>query len=214
MFRLGQVWRKQVVLYILFKPLVLYYLVYRDTVQWVYNQHPRKKTLGTFRQVVGERVDSVADLPEQCWNELVVKGQPSAKHHVQNNPGRPHIHLRTRVKLTTDNLRRSVVGRPATGLQKITVRHDIRQPKIGNLHIQVVVQKQVLWLQVSVHNLVSMTVFHCSDNLLEKPSGFILRHLSPLHNVVKELLARVLNHHDDFVPRFDHVVELDDMWVP
>jgi len=42
--------------------------------------------------------------------------------------------------------------------------------EIRNLDIEVFVEKQIFWLQVSMHNHMPMTVVNAGNNLLEKPS--------------------------------------------
>lgn len=56
-----------------------------------------------------------------------------------------------------------------------------------------------------------MAIFNGRDDLLEKPPSFILLHPSFLHNIVKKLLASVLNDHYNFVFRFYHIIKLDDV---
>jgi hypothetical protein len=36
------------------------------------------------------------------------------------------------------------------------------------------IQKEVLWLEVSVYDFVAVAVFHSGDDLLEQPASFIL----------------------------------------
>jgi len=54
---------------------------------------------------------------------------------------------------------------------KMTKMDDVQRnhTKIGNLDIKVFVEKQIFWLQISVHNHVPMTVVNSGNNLLEKP---------------------------------------------
>lgn len=69
-----------------------------------------------------------------------------------------------------------------------------------------------------MYNLVSVTVFNRTNDLLEKSPGLVLLHLSILHNIIEEFPARVFEYHYDFglgfddgiailvalVPHFDH----------
>ena len=61
---------------------------------------------------------------------------------------------------------------------------------------------------ISVHNLVSVTVFDGADDLLEESSGFILSHLSILYNIIEEFATSVFENHDNFKRCFDYGVSI------
>ena len=65
--------------------------------------------------------------------------------------------------------------------------------------------------RVPVDNLMSMAIFDCGNDLLEKAPGFILRHSAALHNIVKKFLARVFDHHDNIVFGLDHIIKFDNV---
>ncbi len=66
------------------------------------------------------------------------------------------------------HLRSSIVGTATAGLQKVPISHDIAEAKVSNLDVHFAVQKQVLWLEVSVHHHVAMAILHTRRYLLEK----------------------------------------------
>lgn len=55
-------------------------------------------------------------------------------------------------KRLTNYLRGGVVGAPTPGLEEVAISDCIPQPKVRNLYVAVLVEKNVLWLQVSVHD--------------------------------------------------------------
>jgi len=52
----------------------------------------------------------------------------------------------------------------------LNVVNDIINTEICNLDIEVFVEKQIFWFQISMHNHVPVTIVNSGNNLLEKPS--------------------------------------------
>ena len=51
--------------------------------------------------------------------------------------------------LTGNDLGGGVIGRAATRLHEFAVQHHIGESEVGDLDVQVLIQQQVLWFQVS-----------------------------------------------------------------
>ena len=83
----------------------------------------------------------------------------------------------------------SIIGTATAGLQKVAISHDIAQAKIGDLDIHFAVQKQILWLEVSVHNHIAMAVLYTRCDLLKEAASFLLKQSAFLDNVVKQLAS-------------------------
>ena len=62
-------------------------------------------------------------------------------------------------------------------------------------------------------DLVSMTIFDRTDDLLEEPPCLILLHLPLVHDIVKQLSPSVFDDHNDIRWSGYHFVKLDDMGV-
>ncbi|KPI82413.1 hypothetical protein ABL78_8577 [Leptomonas seymouri] len=65
--------------------------------------------------------------------------------------------------LALDNLWREVLRRSAQ--RKRSVRHLLRKPKVGHLHVALVVQQQVLRLQVAVDHVQRMQILEGQHKL-------------------------------------------------
>lgn len=46
--------------------------------------------------------------------------------------------------LATDDLRCGVIGASARCFEEVPVRHDVRQPKVSNLDVVLIIQKQTI----------------------------------------------------------------------
>lgn len=86
------------------------------------------------------------------------------------------------------------------------------------------IEKQILWLEITMDNLMSVTVFHGAYDLLEEPTCLILGCPSLLNNVVEQFArcllvgiravaaafwwwtSCILENHNDFVRRRDNRV--------
>ena len=62
-----------------------------------------------------------------------------------------------------------------------------------------------------MNNLMPMTILDRTNNLLKKPPRLILLHPPLVHDILKQLLPRIFNDHDDIRRGGDHFVELDDV---
>ena len=169
----------------------------------------------TLVEIVRDGEHARLDLPEESCHVLVVKGQRAAEERVEDNSAGPDVHLGARVQLAGDDLRRRVVRGPAARPQELPVSHHVGEAEVSDLHIERLVQQQVLRLEVPVHHVVAVAVVHAADDLLEEPPGVLLLQLAVLHDVVEQLPAGdVLHHHEYVGGGADHLVQLDDVRVP
>lgn len=141
---------------------------------------------------------------EQCRNVLIVKRQSATQQDVQDDATTPDINLRSSIKLAIDNFRGSIVGTATAGLEKAAVVHYIGQTEIGNLDIELFIKQKVLGLEISMGNLVSVTVLNGGDDLLKEATGIVLRHAPVLDDIVKKLAGSVLDDHNNFRGVGDH----------
>lgn len=78
--------------------------------------------------------------------------------------------------------------------------------------MHVVIEQEVLGLQVSMNDHVSVTVIDSRNNLLEELSGFRLVQFPLLDDVVEQLSARhKLHDHENVGRSGNNLVELDDV---
>lgn len=160
-----------------------------------------------MRDKKNRRLDvRTGDLLEESADVVVLEGQTSAEHHIQDDAAAPHIHLRPRVQRAPNHLRRGVVRAPAAGLHEVAVLDLVREAKVGDLDVEVVVEEDVLGLEVAVHDLEAVGVVDAGDHLLEEAAGLRLGHLALVDDVLEELPAGIFEHDDDVRWGRDHFI--------
>jgi len=120
----------------------------------------------------GRRERLTVDLLEESRDVLVVEGKSTTKHNVEDHTTTPDIDLRSSVEpgegrnegdmdqlstssldggegketraysLSADDLRSSIVRTSTTGLEEISVLHDVGESEITDLDVERVVEKQ------------------------------------------------------------------------
>mmetsp|Transcript_78230 Transcript_78230/g.187576 ORF Transcript_78230/g.187576 Transcript_78230/m.187576 type:complete len:200 (-) Transcript_78230:157-756(-) len=155
---------------------------------------------------------AVLDLAEKIWHVLIIKGQRAAEQRVQHHPTGPNVHLRTHIGLASHHLGRRIVRRAAGGFQELPVTHCVGQAEVCDFHMQIRVQKEILWLEISVRNHALVAVLHTGKDLLKESSGFVLLELQLMDDVVKKLApGHILHDHEDVARGVKQLVQADDM---
>lgn len=67
----------------------------------------------------------------------------------------------------------------------MAIAHDIGEAKVSDLDVHLGVEQEVLWLQVAVHDHVTVAVFHPRYDLLEEVPRLLFQQPPLLHYVVK-----------------------------
>src|ERR1700722_121841 len=125
------------------------------------------------------------DFGEQKLDILVLERKTATQHHVQYYSTAPHINFRPCIKPTSDDLRSSVIRAATTGLQEITIFDLVRETKVCDLDVEVVIKENVFWFQIPVHDLQLVTVFDTGDELLEETPGTRFGHAAVRNDVVE-----------------------------
>lgn len=73
-------------------------------------------------------------------------------------------------------------------------------------HVKVIVQKDILRLEVSMHDLEPMAIVYAGDELLKEAARFILLHSAVGDDVVEELSSDVFKDDDDVCSSVDDLV--------
>lgn len=180
----------------------------RQPLRRVDSQQLGDKVPAGGRETRGELVLGLENQVKQPGVGVVVEGEVAAEQGVENDPNTPNVGLLAGVLVSLDHLRGRVGGRAAKGLHERARVEKVGKAKVYDLDVEILVQQDVLGLQISVDDVVGVTVVEGGDDLPEKPPGFLL--LDPLlaHNVVKELTtAGVLHHHVNFLGGINDIVE-------
>ena len=103
---------------------------------------------------------ALEDLFVELGSVRVFKWKEAANQSKKNDAATPGINLCPNILLASNHLRSCVTRRPACRLESIPLRKSIRKSKIHNLNIIIMIQQQIFRLQISVHNIESMHIFH------------------------------------------------------
>lgn len=185
------------------EPWVLADLLYGIPIHGTYLQHLSDELAGTSGQKLRCLVVSLSYLLEQGRNVFVVEWKATDKQNIENDAAAPDVDLGTCVELAGDDLWSGVIWTPTACLQEVAVCHDIAQAKVGDFDMEVVVEQEILGLQISMYNLMTVAVLDGAHDLLKELSSLVFLHLSMIDNVVEELGPGVLKNHDDVGRRRD-----------
>ena len=147
-----------------------------------------------------------ADFCEQRLNVLILEGKPSTKHHVEDYSATPDINLRSGVETTSNDFRGGVVGTSATRFEEVAVLDLTRETEVGNLHVQIVVEQDVFWLEIPMDNLEFVAIFDAGHDLLEESAGNWFSHASVRDDVVEQFAAGEFEDDDDVGRGGDYLV--------
>lgn len=130
---------------------------------------------------------------EDLFVKLVCVGifewQVAACHCVQDDSGRPDVAAKTMVAFSSDHFRCCIAGTATGCLQRLPWRVRIAQAKVNDLYVVLVVEKQVLWLKISVADATFMYVLDARDNLLEKFASLLFLEPFSLHYVLEQFTS-------------------------
>lgn len=144
-----------------------------------------------------KRERRTTDLVEQLMHILILKRQPSTKHHIKNNPTTPNINLRPSIHAPSNDLWRSIIRTPTTRPQKIPIANLVGQAEISNLDVQVVIQQDVFGFEIAVDDFEPVRVFDARDDLLEEFASAGFGHAAVGDDVVEEFASGVFEDEDD-----------------
>jgi len=147
-----------------------------------------------------------ADFREQRLNVVILEGKSSTEHHVEDDSATPNIDLRTGVEATTNNFRGGVIGASATCFEEVAVLDLTRETEVGNLHVQVLVEQDVFWLEIPVNNLELVAVFDTGHDLLKEPTSNWLSHASIRDDVLEKFAPGEFEYDDDVGGGGDNLV--------
>ena len=138
-----------------------------------------------------------ADFREQGLNVVVFEGKPSTEHHVENDSATPDINLRSGVEATANDFGCGVIGASATRFEEVAVLDLARESEVGNLDVEVVVEKNVFWLEIPMNNLQFVAVFYAGHDLLEKSTSDGFTHATVRDDVLEQFAAGEFEDDDD-----------------
>lgn len=97
---------------------------------------------------------------------LVLEGQVSADHGVEDDAAAPDVGAEAEVALALYHFGGSVARAAACSFEALAVLVEVAQAKIDYFYVVVVVQQQILGLQVPVDDAQLVDVFYAGNELL------------------------------------------------
>jgi len=182
------------------------------------DEHEAQEVASFSGDVVGEgegRVDDILveeiDIVTIGVGRVVVEGEISCQHSVEDDTATPDINCASDVETLADNkLRCSITGASAGRLHEVvsTVLESVGEPEIGDDHVAVTVEKQILELEVAMDDFLLVDVPNAGYELGEQLCSVLFAQISMGQNVVEQFAAGcVLKDDTDVFIRLDHVVE-------
>lgn len=154
------------------------------------------------------------DFLVQFGRRLVFKREVACDHGEEDDAAGPHIDARPVVLETVNHFWCCVAGRAASCLQHLARLVGVAEAEVDQTNVFLVVEQQVFWFEVAVHDAEFMEVLHAADDLLKKLAGLRLLQLLLFHDVVKELAARdELHDEEELFGCLDDLKELDNVRV-
>ncbi len=89
------------------------------------------------------------------------------------------------VPFTSNHFRGCVTWGSTCSFQSLIFIIHVGQAKVYNLDVVLIVEKQILWLQISVTNFDFVNVLNTRSNLLEETASLIFLETFSLYNVIK-----------------------------
>lgn len=124
------------------------------------------QVFGVIAQETRQLVISFQNLLVQLLRILVLKGQVAADHRVQDDTAAPYVGTEAQVPLTLDHFWRCVAWTTASCLEPLAVLVKIAEAEIDYFNVIIMIKKQVLGLQIPMHNAQLMNVLNTRNQLL------------------------------------------------
>lgn len=98
------------------------------------------------------------------------------------------------VTLAGDHFRGGITRRATCCLESFTLCIHIGEAKVNNLDVVLIIQKQILWFQISVTDFNLVDVLDSRYNLLDKSAGFFFLKPFSFDNVIEQFTACCILH--------------------
>jgi len=119
-----------------------------------------------------------------------IKGRDSRKGDVRDDTARPDITLGSIV--LGEDLRSDVIRGSELLIKLLVLVEDQRRSEVNDLDLVeflILLQKDIFWFQISVHDMVRMAVVNTGEDLFHEHRGVLLCELASGHNLIEELTS-------------------------
>ena len=181
------------------------------------DEHERQEIPGLRRDVVGERqrgVDNIlvqqVDVVSVGVGRVIVEGEVTGQHSVEDNTATPNIHGRSNVPAVgNDEFGSGVTRGPTTRLHEFIrlVFKPVCEPKVRDYHVPMPVKEEVFEFEVPMDDLFLVNVPDARDELTKEFARILFLQIAVGKDMVEEFATgRVLEDDTDVLVRFDNVV--------
>lgn len=129
------------------------------------------------------------DLCMQLWHALVVKWHLSTDQDIENDTKTPDVYFRPCVLFGLEELGGGKVQTTAECLELVPRREEVAKPKINNFNVPSLADKNVLDLEVTVDDAVSVAVVERAGDLAGELAGLLLLEAAMRDDVVEHLAS-------------------------
>lgn len=132
---------------------------------------------------------TLLDLCVQLWHTLVVERYLATHQDVENDAKAPHVHFWSCVLFGLQKLRSSKVETATKRFELVSGREQIAEAKIDNLNVASLADEDVLDLEVSMDDAVSVAVVERAGNLAGELAGLLLLETAVRDDIVEHLAS-------------------------
>jgi hypothetical protein len=138
-----------------------------------------------------------ADFCEESLDVVIFERKPTAEHDIENNTSTPNVDLRPCIQAASNDLGGGIIGTATACLEKIPVLDFVGETEIGDLNVEIIIEKHVLRFQVAMDDLETMRVLDTRNELLEEAARLMFWHAAICDDVVEKLPACKFEDDDD-----------------
>ena len=129
-----------------------------DALRYILCEHLCNKVCSAGVDVLRHVVLAILDLVKEMRQVIMIEGKSTSEEGVENDPAGPDIGRSAVIVAAHHDLRSSVVRAAAGGAEEVRLSLPGSHSEVNNLDVLVVVEEQVLGLQVSVTDALSVYV--------------------------------------------------------
>lgn len=138
------------------QPLTAHHLFYTVAVRRLGLQDAPDQFLARFRHPGRHCVRPIQDVALQLGHRFGTEGHGAGHHEEEHDPECPDVHANTYVVFVSEELRGSIRGRTAEGVEGLVATADGAEAKVSHFNTGATRVKNILCFQVSVNDVIVM----------------------------------------------------------
>lgn len=146
--------------------------------------------------------DAFLDFGMKLWHALIIERNLATDQNIKNDTEAPNVNLRARVLSCLQKFWRGEVEASTESFETVARREKIAQPEVNDFDVSSFADKNVLNLQVPMHDTISVTVVQRARNLAAEFAGLFLFQFPVRDDVVEHLTTiDILEEHIPMIVR-------------